>query len=63
MIEARRCDECKRLTTRELAEVVVEESVGVAQTMGGSSRMYSKTILRICRACVREIAERSEDAG
>jgi len=61
--EVNRCDECKHLTIWGLTEVVVEESVGVADTMGGRSRLYAKTILRVCPNCIESIYEGSEHAG
>jgi len=61
--EAYRCDECRRLTAGGLVDIVVEEAAGTAQTMGGISRLYSKSVLRICSQCIEGITERSEYAG
>lgn len=61
--EARRCDNCGSVTVWDLTEVVVEESAGVAETMGGRSRLYTKTVLRVCPRCIQSIYEGSENAG
>jgi len=61
--EVNRCDECKHLTIWDLAEVAVEESAGTVDTMGGRSRIYAKSILRICPVCIEDIYKGAGHAG